>query len=193
LSWASPGNQPGASKCGKVPVRGESREIEKLKNSGNEAKEYLKTKEEPSKTNPKGTQIDCLMRTLDAQFELFNVAHVSGWGLGRREKIKTALPPAGGLRRKGAQSGNLFFSQRPSRALRLCAKPVLPRGIIAHLLWRGNASGFGTARLVEIQRRGGKCKNSGNEAKEWLKTKNITFLNGANYAHFACRFAQIGR
>ena len=59
------------------------------------------------------------MRTLDAQFELFNVAHVSGWG--------------------------------------------------------GDASGFGTARLVEIPRRGRKYKNSRNEAKECLKTKDLTF------------------
>jgi hypothetical protein len=27
--------------------------------------------------------------------------------------------------------------------------------------------------------------NSGNEAKKYLKTKHITFLNAANYAHFA--------
>jgi hypothetical protein len=79
------------------------------------------------------------MRTLDAQFELFNVAHVSGWGPGRREKIKTALAKA--LRRKGAQSGNRFFSQRPSRTLRLCVKPVFPRGIISHPLGRGMRQG----------------------------------------------------
>ena len=79
------------------------------------------------------------MRAFNAQFEHFNVAHVSGWGLGRR-----------------------------------------------------NASGFGTARLVETRRRRMKCKNSGNEAKEYLKTKDIVFLNATNYAHFACRFAQIG-
>jgi len=30
-----------------------------------------------------------------------------------------------------------------------------------------------------------KYKNSGNEAKEYLKTKDITFLNGANCARFA--------
>jgi hypothetical protein len=130
------------------------------------------------------------MRTLNAQFELFNVAHVSGWGLVRCEKTKTALAKA--LRRKGAQSGNRFFSQRPSRTLRLCVKPLFPRGITSRLLGWGNASGFGTARLGEIPRRGRKCKNSGNKAKEYLKTKDITFLNGANCAHFACRFAQIG-
>jgi hypothetical protein len=34
-------------------------------------------------------------------------------------------------------------------------------------------------------------KNSGNEAKKWLKTKDITFLNDANFALFACRSTQI--
>jgi len=33
---------------------------------------------------------------------------------------------------------------------------------------------------MEIQ----KMKNSGNEAKKYLKTKNITFLDDANYARF---------
>jgi hypothetical protein len=36
-----------------------------------------------------------------------------------------------------------------------------------------------------------KMKNSGNEAKKYLKTKHITFLSGANYARFACNLAQI--
>jgi len=30
-----------------------------------------------------------------------------------------------------------------------------------------------------------KYKKSGNEAKKYLKTKDITFLNAANSAHFA--------
>jgi hypothetical protein len=34
-------------------------------------------------------------------------------------------------------------------------------------------------------------KNSGNEAKKWLKTNDITFLNGANLARFACKLAPI--
>jgi len=34
-------------------------------------------------------------------------------------------------------------------------------------------------------------KNSGNEAKEYLKTKDIAFLNAANYARFARKLAQI--
>jgi hypothetical protein len=37
-----------------------------------------------------------------------------------------------------------------------------------------------------------KYKNSGNEDKNWLKTKDITFLNAANYARFARESAQIG-
>ena len=36
-------------------------------------------------------------------------------------------------------------------------------------------------------------RNSGNEAKKWLKTKDITFLGDANYARFAHIFAQFGR
>ena len=38
-----------------------------------------------------------------------------------------------------------------------------------------------------------KMKNSGNEAKKWLKTKDITFFNGANHVCFACKFAPIAR
>jgi hypothetical protein len=37
-----------------------------------------------------------------------------------------------------------------------------------------------------------KMKNSANEAKKYLKTKNMTFLNGADYARFARKLAQIG-
>jgi hypothetical protein len=139
LSWTSAGNQPSAGKDADIPARGESREIEKMKNSGNEAKEYLKTKEERSKTSPKRTQIECLMRTLGAQLEHFNAAHVSGCGLERCEKIKAALAKA--LRRKGAQSGDRFLSQRPSRTLRHCVKPVFPGGIISHLLGGGMRHG----------------------------------------------------
>jgi hypothetical protein len=36
-----------------------------------------------------------------------------------------------------------------------------------------------------------KMKNSGNEAKKYLKTKHITFLNGANYAQFTHKLAQM--
>ena len=36
-------------------------------------------------------------------------------------------------------------------------------------------------------------KNSGNEAKKWLKTKEVTLLNDANYAHFVCQSASIRR
>jgi len=37
-----------------------------------------------------------------------------------------------------------------------------------------------------------KTQNRGSEAKKWLKTKDITFLNGANYAHFARNLTPIG-
>jgi hypothetical protein len=37
-----------------------------------------------------------------------------------------------------------------------------------------------------------KMKNSGNEAKKYLKTKHITFFSDANYARFARNSAQIG-
>jgi hypothetical protein len=46
LSYASAGVPRGARQGGKIPPRGESLEIQKMKNSGNEAKKYLKTKEE---------------------------------------------------------------------------------------------------------------------------------------------------
>jgi len=36
-----------------------------------------------------------------------------------------------------------------------------------------------------------KTKNSGNEAKKWLKTKDITILDAAHFAHFECKLAQI--
>jgi hypothetical protein len=35
-----------------------------------------------------------------------------------------------------------------------------------------------------------KMKNSGNEAKKYLKTKDITFLNAANYARLGRNLAQ---
>jgi hypothetical protein len=34
-----------------------------------------------------------------------------------------------------------------------------------------------------------KMKNSGNEAKKYLKTNNITFLSDADYARFARKLA----
>jgi hypothetical protein len=33
-------------------------------------------------------------------------------------------------------------------------------------------------------------QNTGNEAKKWLKTKQITFSSGANYARLAHQLAQ---
>jgi hypothetical protein len=41
---------------------------------------------------------------------------------------------------------------------------------------RRNTVGFESARAGEIRRIAPKHKNSGNEAKKWLKTKDITFL-----------------
>jgi len=38
-----------------------------------------------------------------------------------------------------------------------------------------------------------KMKNSGNEAKKYLKTKNITFLKAANFARFVCKLRPIWR
>jgi len=49
------------------------------------------------------------------------------------------------------------------------------------------------ARATEKRRTLPKMQNSGNEAKECLKTKDITFLNAANPARFAREFAQFGR
>jgi hypothetical protein len=48
-----------------------------------------------------------------------------------------------------------------------------------------NGPGYGECR--ELQ----KMKNSGNEAKKYLKTKEITFLSAAICARFACKSAQI--
>ena len=42
-----------------------------------------------------------------------------------------------------------------------------------------------------IQRTARKYENGGNEAKEYLKTKDITFFNAADYARFVREFAAI--
>jgi hypothetical protein len=34
-------------------------------------------------------------------------------------------------------------------------------------------------------------ENSGNEAKKYLKTNDITFFSGADYARFTCKIAQL--
>ena len=49
----------------------------------------------------------------------------------------------------------------------------------------GTVAAMGECR--ELQ----KMKNSGNEAKKYLKTKHITFLDAANYARFAHQLAQV--
>jgi hypothetical protein len=58
---------------------------------------------------------------------------------------------------------------------------------------RRGARECGTVPAVGKCREIQKMKNSGNEAKKYLKTKHITFLNAANYARFACKLAQITR
>jgi len=49
----------------------------------------------------------------------------------------------------------------------------------------GTVPAMGECREVQ------KMKNSGNEAKKYLKTKHITFLSGANHARFARNLALI--
>ena len=61
--------------------------------------------------------------------------------------------------------------------------------VLAGGLERGNAPGFELARIAEPRRIARKYKNSGNEAKEYLKTKDITFFDAANCAHFTRKFA----
>ena len=46
---------------------------------------------------------------------------------------------------------------------------------------------LGNAGSSELQ----KMKNSGNEAKKYLKTKEITFSNAADYARFARKLARL--
>ena len=55
----------------------------------------------------------------------------------------------------------------------------------------GHVSGTGIARLGETLGTARECKNGGNKAKEWLKTKDITFLNGSNQGPLAHQSAQI--
>jgi len=77
------------------------------------------------------------MRAINAQFELFDAAHVPvGSGAGERGRLIGCL--VGGMTRRAR-----------------------------------------------------KYKNSGNEAKKYLKTKDITFLHGANDVRFARRLTLI--
>jgi len=55
----------------------------------------------------------------------------------------------------------------------------------------GDAAGSEIVPLLEIGNRGGKYKNRGNKAKEYLRTKDFTFLNTAKYTRLARNFAQI--
>ncbi len=49
----------------------------------------------------------------------------------------------------------------------------------------GDAPGTEIARLGETRGTARECKNSGNKAKNWLKTKHITFLKDSNQAPLA--------
>jgi hypothetical protein len=60
------------------------------------------------------------------------------------------------------------------------------------LLWRRPTSRFENEPAQDTPRNAEKYKNSGNEAKEYLKTKDLTFLNAAKDAHLARKLTQIG-
>jgi len=51
--------------------------------------------------------------------------------------------------------------------------------------------GSESARKRVIQSAAGNYKNRGNEAKEYLKTKDITFMNGTNLVRFTRKLARI--
>jgi len=55
---------------------------------------------------------------------------------------------------------------------------IVPAGVRI----KGSTARFETARVGGIKRNARKYKNRGNKAKEWLKTKDITFLKPANWA-----------
>ena len=60
--------------------------------------------------------------------------------------------------------------------------------------WSGEiASASGIARLAENRRGARNYKNSGNEAKNSLKTNEITFFSAENYAQLTRRFTPIER
>jgi hypothetical protein len=54
-----------------------------------------------------------------------------------------------------------------------------PNGLIRFSATHPSGAGFRPSLGMTAR---GKYKNSGNEAKNWLKTKDITFLSAANYA-----------
>ena len=57
----------------------------------------------------------------------------------------------------------------------------------------GDATGIEIARLVEALGTAREFKNTGNKAKKWLKTEDITFSNAANCARFVRKSARIER
>jgi len=60
------------------------------------------------------------------------------------------------------------------------------------LLSRRPAAGFEDESARDTPRNREEYENSGNEAKKYLKIKDLTFLNAANDAHFARKLTQIG-
>jgi hypothetical protein len=79
------------------------------------------------------------------------------------------------MHRFNAKSG--FVETSPNCSIRFSAR---------HPGRAGFLSSLGTTQP-------GKYKKSGNEAKEYLKTKDIAFLNAANYARVARKLAQVTR
>jgi len=63
-----------------------------------------------------------------------------------------------------------------------------PNGLVGFSATHPSGAGFRSSLGMTAR---GKYKNSGNEAKNWLKTKDIIFLNAANYARFARQSGQI--
>jgi hypothetical protein len=79
------------------------------------------------------------------------------------------------MRRFNAKGG--FLETPPNCLVRFSAK---------HPSRAGFLSSLGTTQP-------GKYKKSGNEPKEYLKTKDIAFLSAANCERFACKLAHITR
>jgi len=84
------------------------------------------------------------MRTLDAQFELFNVAHVSGWGWGREDASRFGTARLVEIRRRVSAEHILDFRYYTSCAPQRPFPPILVSGF--HL--RGATLGIATLRPV---------------------------------------------
>ena len=100
--------------------------------------------------------------------------------------------------RKGAPKTNLKQSENEGELAAQCAPfAVNSRFLAPHTSCQGFPTGnpveFETARVRQTRSVARKYENRGNEAKKWLKTKDITFFDGANYARFVRKFALMGR